>query len=66
MAKSVYEIQEYVVNIDGNDETRKVVIYYDALGSEVTRTFYVDGDEFISGYVEKNSVISAQQDEVQS
>jgi hypothetical protein len=63
MAKRVYEIQEYVVNINGNDETRKVAIYYDTLGAEVTRVFYVDGDELISGYVEKSSVISQQQDE---
>lgn len=63
MSKKAYEIQEYVVTIDGNDETRKVAIYYDILGAEVTREFYVDGNETLPGYVEKNSVIAEQQDE---
>lgn len=63
MAKRVYVIQEYVVNIDGNDETRKVVIYYDALGAEVTREFYFPDLGIRSGYVEKSSVVSEQQDE---
>lgn len=63
MGKRVYEIQEYIVTIDGNDETRKVAIYYDALGAEVTREFFIDGNETLPGYVEKSSVVSEQQDE---
>jgi hypothetical protein len=63
MAQKVYDIQEYVVNINGNDETRKVAIYYNSVGIEVTREFFNDGNETLTGYVEKNSVISVQQDE---
>ena len=62
MAKRTYDIQEYVVNIDGNDETRNVIIYYDEIGAEFTREFYLEGNQILPGYIEKNSVISEQQD----
>jgi len=64
MAKSTYEIREYVVNIDGNDETRSVIVYYDALGAEVTRAFYTGIDDILHGYVEKSSIIAEQQDPI--
>jgi len=62
MAKSTYEIQEYTVEIDGNYEIRNVIIYYDGMGIEVTREFYIEGNTILPGYVERNSVISDQQD----
>ena len=62
MAKRTYDIQEYVVNIDGNDETRNVIIYYDEIGAESTREFYLEVNQILPGYIERNSVISEQQD----
>lgn len=62
MTKRTYDIQEYTVNIDGNDETRNVIIYYDEIGIEFTREFYLEGNQILPGYVERNSVISEQQD----
>ena len=64
MAKNVYEIRDYVVNINGNDETRSEIVYYDALGAEVTRALYTSIDDILPGYVEKSSVISEQQDPI--
>lgn len=62
MAKRTYEIQEYTVTIDSIEETRNAIIYYNEIGAEVTREFYIEGAEILPGYVEKNSVISDQQD----
>lgn len=62
MGNRVYEIQDYVVIVNDVEETRKVIIYYDEIGVEVTREFYIESGEILPGYVEKNSVISDQQD----
>lgn len=62
MSNKVYEIQDYTVIINDVEETRKTIIYYNKIGEEITREFYIEGDEILAGYVEKNSVISEQQD----
>ena len=62
MTKRTYEIQEYKVTIGSIEETRNAIIYYNEIGVEVTREFYIGGDEILPGYVEKNSVTSDQQD----
>lgn len=62
MSKKVYEIQDYTVSINDIEETRKAIIYYNEIGVEATREFYIEGGEILPGYVEKNSVISDQQD----
>lgn len=62
MTKRTYEIQEYKVTIGSIEETRNAIIYYNETGVEVTREFYIGGDEILPGYVEKSSVTSDQQD----
>ena len=62
MKKKIYEIKYYTVNIDDIEEIRRTIIYYNEIGIEITREFYVDDMIIPSGYVEKNSLVSEQQD----
>jgi hypothetical protein len=63
MTKRTYEIQEYTVLIEGIEETRNAIVYYDEIGLEVTRELYTEPTDMLSGYVEKSSIVAEQQDE---
>jgi len=62
--KGTYEILNYNVNTSKGNENRQMIVYYDNGGKEETRELYYplyDLDH--RGYVERNSIVSAQQDE---
>jgi hypothetical protein len=62
MAKKTYELQNYTVIIDGIEEIRTSVVYYNEIGLEITREFFIDENSILPGYIERNSVIAEQQD----
>ncbi len=46
-----FEIQDYTVNVNGVDENRKMIIYYDLDGTELTRErYYGESDSIPDGY----------------